>query len=251
MTQRPKIIFLRIDDDLSIKAFEELLKICEEHQIVLQKDDDAKLIFKNGMLHLIEDDSGFSLDWALELKEHLKRKYAISKEPLCKALGIKGSSERIVCDCSLGTGKDAMLILSFGARIIVYERNPLVFILALDALRRALNDEQLKVYFNKISLHFGEASKELDELSRVETFYFDPMYPMKKKSSLPRKEMQVFKKVIGADEDFTDQLLALCKSGKKVVLKRPIKSEVILKPSASFPGKTTRYDLYFTPLSYR
>ncbi|EQC44391.1 class I SAM-dependent methyltransferase [Bacteriovorax sp. Seq25_V] len=252
MTQRPNTIFLKNADDLSSKDFEELASLGREHGVDLEISSDAKLYFKDGLLYLQEGGASFTLKWEEELQDHLKRKYAITKEPLAKALGIKGGSERVVCDCSLGTGKDAMLILSFGAKIIAFERNPLVFMLALDALRRAKNHTELCTYFNKIELRYGVAANNFSELEKVETFYFDPMYPEKKKSSsLPRKEMQVFKKVVGADDDFQLQLESLCKTGKKVVLKRPLKSEVILRPSASFPGKTTRYDLYFMPLSCR
>ena len=60
--------------------------------------------------------------------------------------------------------------------------------------------------------------------------------------------MEVFKDIVGEDLDskeYAKQILANLPKGKRFVIKRPIKAEALIeKPSGSFEGKTTRYDLY-------
>jgi len=75
------------------------------------------------------------------------------------------------------------------------------------------------------------------------------MYPDKtgsKKSALPRKEMRIFKDVVGEDND-SDKFLdwALQTAKDRVVVKRSLQApELKAKPSASYRGKSTRYDMY-------
>ena len=124
---------------------------------------------------------------------HKRQNYALSKEPLAKALGIKGSAEkRVIWDATCGTGKDSLLIHFFGANLTSFERNPSVYLLLKDALRR------YPINFNLI---FGDASKLPISDIRPEVIYYDPMYPAKKKSALARKEMRIFKDMVGEDLD--------------------------------------------------
>jgi 16S rRNA (guanine1516-N2)-methyltransferase len=72
------------------------------------------------------------------------------------------------------------------------------------------------------------------------------MYPSKKKSALARKEMRIFKDLVGEDLDSTLFLeWALKTATERVVIKRPLEALPIKeKPSASYFGKSTRYDMY-------
>ena len=169
---------------------------------------------------------------------HKRQNYALSKEPLAKALGIKGSSEkRIIWDATCGTGKDSLLITFFGANLTSYERNPSVYLLLKDALRR------YPINFNLI---FGDASKLSNPHIRPEVIYYDPMYPAKKKSALARKEMRIFKDMVGEDLDSRDFLeWAMHCATERVVIKRPLEAQPVKEnPSASYIGKSTRYDMY-------
>jgi len=78
------------------------------------------------------------------------------------------------------------------------------------------------------------------------------MFPEKKKSALPRKEMRIFRKWVGEDLDALDLLqAALRSSAERVVVKRPIKAPALQEGVIhSFEGKTVRYDLY-SPLAGR
>ncbi|MBC7427024.1 MAG: class I SAM-dependent methyltransferase [Bacteriovorax sp.] len=168
---------------------------------------------------------------------HQRQNYALSKEPLAKALAIKGVVEkRLIWDTTCGTGKDSLLIYFFGAKLTAFERNPAIFLLLKDALRR---------YPKDIELMFGDASK-LDIKEHPEVIYYDPMYPSKKKSALARKEMRIFKELVGEDLDSSEFLeWAMKTATERVVVKRPLEAEPIKeKPTASYIGKSTRYDMY-------
>lgn len=212
-----------------------------------------RLIWRDDLLYLQGEKGKFSLDWAKDYIFHIKKQYSIKKEPLAKALGIGGSTTSHILDCTLGTGKDSCLLLSFKAKITACERNPLVFLLCLDAYLRACedcNDERVRDIFKvNMTLHWGgvlEFNQSYISEHGIDFAYYDPMYPTKKKKALPRKEMQVFKDVVGADNDSEDVLIALCERFKNVVVKGPAKGELKLpkKNIVSFSGKTTRYDRY-------
>lgn len=196
------------------------------------------LYFRDGILSFHSNELGdMSFDFEELMNYHQRQKYALSKEPLAKALAIKGSGEkRLIWDTTCGTGKDSLLISHFGARLFSFERNPAVFLLLKDALRRFPVD---------FHLAFGDArTLELNE--RPEVIYYDPMYPAKKKSALARKEMRIFKEVVGDDPDSKEFLeWALKTATERVVVKRPLEADPIKeKPTASYTGKSTRYDMY-------
>ena len=76
--------------------------------------------------------------------------------------------------------------------------------------------------------------------------FYDPMFPEELKKSRPKKEMVLFKYLTKGDED-QDEVLdwALSSGAERIIFKRPIKAaEVKPKPTASFSGKTIRFDLW-------
>ncbi len=202
------------------------------------------LLFSEGKLFFHSSGLGLmSFDLEELAKYHQRKQYAISKEPLAKALGIKGRNdldqEKLkIWDTTCGTGKDLTLIHHFGGKITAFERHPGIYLLLKDALRR---------FPLEIELKFGDASQmNVQEADRPDVIYYDPMYPSKKKSALARKEMRIFKDLIGADEDSANFLeWALGCAKQRVVVKRPLEALPIKdNPSASYVGKSTRYDMY-------
>jgi 16S rRNA (guanine1516-N2)-methyltransferase len=75
------------------------------------------------------------------------------------------------------------------------------------------------------------------------------MFPHRDKSALVKKEMRVFRAVVGEDPD-ADALLApaLAAAKKRVVVKRPKLAPWLgqKKPSLSMEGKSGRFDIYLT-----
>lgn len=248
MTRRIFDLDISIDQLTKIEVFNNFKKLCESYGITLFEKPQAQMCFIDNCLYLQQDGIKFSLNWFSDLKRHLNNGYALSKEPLAKALGIKKTNSLTILDATLGTGKDAILLLSFGAKLICFERNPSVFCLCLDALRRARELAQkenlFQIFFDNLEIRMGELKDELQNIIQFDAIYYDPMYPEKRKSALARKEMQIFHEVVGSDSDIENQIIILMSAKKKLVLKRPLKSQVLFKPSSSICGKTTRYDLY-------
>jgi 16S rRNA (guanine1516-N2)-methyltransferase len=99
----------------------------------------------------------------------------------------------------------------------------------------------------RLKIHFVDSIQWIREHSENYTvIYIDPMFPEKKKSALPRKEMRIFRKWVGEDMDALELLqTALTSHVERVVVKRPMKSEPMGPGSIhSFEGQTVRYDLY-------
>lgn len=199
---------------------------------------------------LIDDklDTVFCFDLHKEWYSHQGKNYSLKNEPLAKSLAIKGDGSSLVIDATCGTGKDAVLLLKFGARVHAFERNPVVAALFFDALRRAklIGDKFSELLNHRFCYSFLSAINfKLEEEAAI---YLDPMYPHpeKKKSALPRKEMQLFRLVVGDDLD-ADHLFTWANNSiaKRVVVKRPLDAPLI-HPSVThqYIGKSTRYDLY-------
>lgn len=179
-----------------------------------------------------------SFNFEEEWQYHQSQKYAITREPLAKSLGLTGLKDRIVWDATCGTGKDALLIAHFGAKVIAFERHPLVYLLLVDAKLR---------FPVPLEIIFGDSSAlNLEHLERPDSIFYDPMYPEKKKSALPRLAMQIFKTVVGPDVDSEMFLLWAKKTARdRVVIKRSLHAPAVdPKTDATYKGKSTRYDMY-------
>jgi 16S rRNA (guanine1516-N2)-methyltransferase len=203
----------------------------------ITEDHQDYLVYKKGQLYFYSQTLGeMYFDFESDMRYHTRQNYAVSKEPLAKALGLVGHGGKLIWDATCGTGKDSLLINHFKGQVVAFERHPAVYLLLMDAKRRA------PVNFEII---FGEAKNNTD-LEKPAVIYYDPMYPEKKKSALARKEMRIFKEVVGEDPDSREFLeWALTVATERVVVKRALHAEAIKEnPSASYKGKSTRYDMY-------
>jgi|GEM_PF-677489 len=209
------------------------IKLCDNCDYLFFADE--KLQFHSAELGLM------CFDFEESLRYHERQHYALRKEPLARALGIKGETKPFIWDATCGTGKDSLLIQIFGAKLKSFERHPAVFLLLKDAARR---------YPVTFEIVFGDASQlTVEETDRPDVIYYDPMYPEKKgskKSALPRKEMRIFKDIVGEDHDSSAFLEWALKTAKeRVVVKRALSAEPIRpNPTATYEGKSTRYDMY-------
>lgn len=163
-------------------------------------------------------------------------------ELLFKALGLKNKGAKVL-DLSAGLGMDSVFLASQGYQVTGVERNPILFFL----LEHALENSQ-RADLKNLKFVYGSAQEYIKnaKISDFDAIYFDPMYPHKKKSALPRQEMRLFRNLVGEDEDAQEVLMSLLKKKpSRVIVKRPLQSEVLLSPvKHSFKGKSVRYDLY-------
>lgn len=221
----------------------DLFQLCEDF---LKKNnlDQFELIQEEDGLYVI-DPSGreFTVDFDENKKDYSRKNSQGGHELLLKALA--GDKKfRNVLDLSAGLAIDSVFLSQSGFQVTALERNPVLYLLLTQALEKTTRSDLSELRF--ILSDSGLFLKSLPEDHFYQVAYFDPMYPEKRKSALPRKEMQIFRQLVGSDEDSQEILkLALQKNFQRVVVKRPLKSEFLLPGVIhSFKGTTVRYDLY-------
>ena len=173
-----------------------------------------------------------------------------TKEPLARAIGVKGRTLPTVLDATAGLGRDAFILATLGCRVNLVERSPFIAALLRDGLARALADDNTRAAAERMQLHSGDAVTIMErcvEHDRPDVIYLDPMYPHRSKSALVKKEMRVVRTLVGEDVD-APQLLeaALRVARKRVVVKRPRLAPELpgIAPSHTLLGSTTRFDVY-------
>lgn len=172
-----------------------------------------------------------------------KRHAAGKKQGLIRACrpgpGIK------IIDATAGWGRDAAILASFGAEVIMLERNPIMATLLADALlRRDVDSKEIM----DLTLYEVDASNFLQNLPEIDypdVIYIDPMHPERQKSALVKKDMQVLQQLIERDEKIIELVeLAKTKNKNRVVVKWPQSLPPCLKPTFTISGKTVRFDIY-------
>lgn len=173
-------------------------------------------------------------------------------EAVVKACGLLKSAQPLtVFDATPGLLRDAGVLASAGARVVLAERSPVIAALIADGLARAAAHSALAPLLSRLEFRPGDSRQQLEALAgtpeRPEVVYLDPMFPHRDKSALVKKEMRVFRAVVGEDVD-ADSLLApaLAAATKRVVVKRPPGAPPLAtrQPSFVLDGKSARFDIY-------
>lgn len=150
-----------------------------------------------------------------------------------------------IIDATAGWGRDAAVLASLGAQVLMIERNPVMAALLADALnQRTEEDKELL----NLSLVPYDAVRFLNQMPPDEypdVLYLDPMHPERTKSALVKKEMQALQQMIGADLDVLELIeCAQARVKQRVVVKWPQKVKGLKPANASIEGKTIRFDIY-------
>ena len=172
-----------------------------------------------------------------------------SGQMIAKAVGIAQGVRPQVLDATAGLGKDAFVLASLGCQMTLIERQPLVAALLEDGLARAGSDVEVGPIVARMRLLSGNAIEHMRNWQGEppQVIYLDPMFPHRDKSALVKKEMRVFRPLVGDDLDAPALLeAALALASHRVVVKRPRKAPIIdgPKPSHCLEGKSSRYDIY-------
>lgn len=174
-------------------------------------------------------------------------------EMVAKACGLKKEFIPRVLDCTAGLGRDALILASLGCTVALCERSPMVAALLEDGLARAAQNAELAPIVARMALQAGDALSVLNGLAaappeqRPEVVYLDPMFPHREKSALVKKDMRIFRTVVGEDLDAGALLApALAVARKRVVVKRPSRAPYLAdrKPSMELTGQSSRFDIY-------
>jgi 16S rRNA (guanine1516-N2)-methyltransferase len=174
----------------------------------------------------------------LQSSDYTRKAHRGKSELIAKAVGLSKGRQKVF-DATLGLAQDAWFLNQLGAEVEGCERSPIVYLLLAEALLRS--------GVQGFNIHFGDSQAWIRERSEdCSVIYIDPMFPEKKKSALPRKEMRIFRKWVGEDGDAHNLLQVAMASGvRRVVVKRPLRAPPLLPdPVHRFEGQTVRYDLY-------
>jgi 16S rRNA (guanine1516-N2)-methyltransferase len=146
---------------------------------------------------------------------------------------------------------DSVTLARLGYQVLVIERNPMIAKLlnrALETWDSPLN-KRLQ-FFEGESSHVVDLLRQkkilaLPESEKYTLAYFDPMFPRKKKSALPKQEIVILQKLTNEDPDSLEilQKIIQLKFFKRIVIKRPISALPLVKPTSSLKGKLIRYDI--------
>lgn len=171
-------------------------------------------------------------------------------QPLARAVGVKGGYLPDVLDLTAGLGRDAFVLATIGCNVRMLERSKVVAALLKNAIMRATADNELNPIIQRMQLIQADSRSYLQNISADQipaVIYMDPMYPHQDKSALVKKEMRIFRDIVGDDSD-SDMLLLLARQHvkKRVVVKRPKGSDNLggIKPHSVINSKNTRYDIY-------
>lgn len=175
--------------------------------------------------------------------EYERKGHRGKNELIAKALGVAKGHQRIL-DLSVGLAVDSVFLTQLGFQVTGVERSPVLYALLQEAFARTK-----KEYLKSYTLYFADSLQFLKEKKgalSIDAIYFDPMYPHKKKSALPKQEMVVFRDLVGHDDDAAEVLKeALTWPVQRVVVKRPMHAEELLPGVRhSYEGKVVRYDTY-------
>lgn len=171
---------------------------------------------------------------------------------VARAVGLQKTKAGLhVVDATAGLGQDAFVLASLGCHVSLFERNPVIHALLADGLARAALNVDCTPIVARMALQVGSSidwlTKAGEEEKVADVVYLDPMFPHREKSALVKKEMQVFRTIVGDDDDSEALLTAALAAAKyRVAVKRPRKAPAIdgPEPGTRIEGKSSRYDIY-------
>lgn len=155
-----------------------------------------------------------------------------------------------VVDATAGLGEDGLQMAASGCSVVMIERHPVVAALLADGIERGRNEPVCAESVSRLELVEADAVEWLAGRplgDRPEVIHLDPMYPAMERGAPPRKEMQLFRDLVGAEGEGRG-LLALARSvaTRRVVVKRSRRAAPLdqLTPAFTLEGRTIRYDIY-------
>lgn len=169
-------------------------------------------------------------------------------QALARAMGLRAGKTPLIIDATAGLGRDAFLLASLGAHVVLIERSERMHALLADGMERALEEGgTFREIIGRMTLLLGDSKDLIPGLSG-EAILIDPMHPPRKNTALVKRELRQVREIVGTDEDAVDLMrVALRHASNRVVLKWPAKADPIeglRPPSHQIKGKSTRYDVF-------
>ena len=169
-------------------------------------------------------------------------------ELIVKAVGWKKDHPLHIYDTTAGLGRESFLLASMGCQITLFERHPEIGALLEQNLARCANDPTLYTIIQRMTLRKECAIHFLENLTEEapDVIYCDPMFPLRSKSALVKKEMQFLHAKVSPDLDSEKLVEIACKIAKKrVVVKRPhLAPSLKENPAFVLKARAHRFDIY-------
>ena len=201
--------------------------------------------YKDNILHYkISDKESLSFDFLRgRLFNRLKR---IEHESLIKKAIGKNKAQLKIFDATAGSLIDTIIFLKLGHKVVACEQSKILYRLLNDAILRAKKEYD---FFENLSFINSDSAVIIDSYLDSDIFYFDPMFEEVKQSTKRSGTLQKIGNVLSFEklEDTSAQIFdhMLKKKYKKVIVKRPIKSNPLYeKINYQVKGKAIRYDVY-------
>lgn len=169
-----------------------------------------------------------------DIRRRLRGEFA-----LARACGSNAKKRLHILDATAGLGIDAMALRARGNLLTLVEREPVLWALLSDLLRR--------LDASDVTLDCADAMSVIAERTFYDVVYVDPMFPPRRKTALPNKRMQYLNALLGNSdvEDLTEFIYqARGIATDRVVLKRRLQDPAIVAPDWQILGKTIRYDVF-------
>ena len=201
--------------------------------------------YKDNILHYkISDKESLSFDF---LKGRLfNRLKSIEHESLIKIAIGKNKAQLKIFDATAGSLIDTIIFLKLGHKVVACEQSKILYRLLNDAILRAKKEYN---FFDNLSFINLDSALIIDSYLDSDIFYFDPMFEEVKQNIKRSGTLQKIGNVLSFEklEDTSAQIFdhMLKKKYKKVIVKRPIKSNPLYeKINYQVKGKAIRYDIY-------
>jgi 16S rRNA (guanine1516-N2)-methyltransferase len=178
----------------------------------------------------------------LDVAEVRRRLQQGRRLSLAKACGVTG--DRIaVLDAMAGLGLDGITLACLGCDVQMVERNALLYELLGDAIERARADLPVD---GTIAARAADVRDLLDAGLTFDCIYFDPMFPARGKSALPRRSAQMLSQLLGPTDADLGELVACATplARRRVVVKRRRLDPTAADADWTIVGRSVRFDVY-------
>jgi 16S rRNA (guanine1516-N2)-methyltransferase len=182
-----------------------------------------------------------------------RRKYGGGKgQSIAKAVGVSSAYKPTVLDATAGLGRDGFVLATLGCDVTLIERHPVVYLLLKSGLQCAQEELEIADIMQRMKLLQGNSIELLRDwfelgYEQPDIVYLDPMFPHSNASAEAKKEMKLFRSLVGSDLD-EDELWAQADAIARcrIVVKRPAKAPPLAgkQPSYTLAGKANRFDVY-------
>ncbi len=258
-------------------------RINKRQKEACSKDIEHEVIKHNieNRLYIKVSSAGVSLckdgmEMYADLTHMIKRlkKNNLSSELLVKAAKFSDKCKTAL-DATAGMAEDSLLLAAAGFEVVLYEKDPIIYILVKDSLERARNIPELSEAVSRMRLVNGDSIEAMRELrcdindcadiegeadsgnnkremniegnaaKPPDIILLDPMFPERQKSGLVKKKFQLIHNLERPCSDEEAMMeAAMAARPQKIIIKRPLKGPYLagIKPSYSLTGKSIRYD---------